>query len=496
MRELNQNWMSDPIRGDLHARYHVLYRGTIDGVEGTFAEKFYDDYKHVRIVPLSVVNSRTRFANKWLHEMTWGREAESFLTHLDIPDYDVFYEANGKSIEAIYRRFVKMHWLVNDIQKNGCFEPITGVIHGSTKSDQHTLTFDSHFHPGSFRRDAIPLMGKDIECVIFDPYDVFYDYPKTSLKQILELYEDVNETIEIFFHPGGGQKLLTTQILNMSKGCRNTSMVENVVNWEKNIRHMFDKPLTIFIGYDSRHNDATKKCHDSILKHLNTKDVKIKYIDVSQIEEYTREYKNQSTEFSYSRFLAPYLCNYEGVSIFCDDDFIFTANIFNLIWFLSHEHSVACVKHDFQHKYDTKFTGDKDVWYDKKLWSSLMVFNNSHPDCKKLTPELINTADGKYLHQFEWTSDDKIGSIPKKWNWCEGYDDPKDIVNSVGLHWTRGGPWIDGMDCSEIDGLATYMLLTDSFDSTKYYTTVDIEKYFDYENAEIAGDGTVYLKEK
>ncbi len=52
------------------------------------------------------------------------------------------------------------------------------------------------------------------------------------------------------------------------------------------------------------------------------------------------------------------------------------------------------------------------------------------------------------------------------------------------------------MDCSESDGLAAYMLLTDSFDPRKYYTAVDIEKYFDYADAEIAGDGTVYLKEK
>ena len=32
-----------------------------------------------------------------------------------------------------------------------------------------------------------------------------------------------------------------------------------------------------------------------------------------------------------------------------------------------------------------------------------MIFNNGHEDCKKLTPEVVNTETGKYLHQFEWT---------------------------------------------------------------------------------------------
>jgi len=74
-----------------------------------------------------------------------------------------------------------------------------------------------------------------------------------------------------------------------------------------------------------------------------------------QIPGWEREYKNQSTEFSYSRFLVPYLSDYKGISIFVDHDFIFRQNPLVLALFLTHNHSVACVKHDFEKKFDTKF---------------------------------------------------------------------------------------------------------------------------------------------
>ena len=49
-----------------------------------------------------------------------------------------------------------------------------------------------------------------------------------------------------------------------------------------------------------------------------------------------------------------------------------------------------------------------------------MIFNNAHEDCKKLTPEVVNTESGKYLHQFEWT--DKVSMIPERWFITEGTD--------------------------------------------------------------------------
>ena len=79
-----------------------------------------------------------------------------------------------------------------------------------------------------------------------------------------------------------------------------------------------------------------------------------------------------------------------------------------------------------------------------------MVLNNGHEDCKKLTPEVVNTESGQYLHQFQWTNANKIGAIPDRWNWCEGYSEESEFYNAGAVHYTRGGPWIKDMDCKHI----------------------------------------------
>ena len=102
--------------------------------------------------------------------------------------------------------------------------------------------------------------------------------------------------------------------------------------------------------------------------------------------------------------------------------------------------------------------GEENVMYPKKLWSSFMIFNNSHEDCKKLTPDIINTESGEYLHQFKWT--DKIDRIPDKYILTEGMSD--DDKRHHAVHYTRGGPWIEGMDCSEIKHLELYNTFLDN----------------------------------
>jgi hypothetical protein len=89
-----------------------------------------------------------------------------------------------------------------------------------------------------------------------------------------------------------------------------------------------------------------------------------------------------------------------------------------------------------------------------------MVFNNGHEDCKKLTPETVNSESGKYLHQFEWT--DKISKIPDFHFVTEGYDHLDDKPQAFAIHYTRGGPWIKDMDTSNINMLNIYDMLTDT----------------------------------
>jgi hypothetical protein len=146
----------------------------------------------------------------------------------------------------------------------------------------------------------------------------------------------------------------------------------------------------------------------------------------------------QSTEFSFSRFLTPYLSGYEGWSLFMDCDMLVQEDIAKL-WDLRDErYSVMCVKHDHQPKEVTKFLDQPQTAYAKKNWSSVMLFNN--PRCGALTPEYVNTASGLELHQFKWLGDDGlIGGVPDTWNHLVGYQAPQEGASNV--HFTLGGPY-------------------------------------------------------
>lgn len=153
----------------------------------------------------------------------------------------------------------------------------------------------------------------------------------------------------------------------------------------------------------------------------------------------------QSTDFSFSRFLTPYLCDYQGWSIFMDCDMLVMDDIAKLWELRDERYAVQVVKHQHQPKESIKFLDAPQTPYQKKNWSSVILFNNAK--CKALSPEYVNTASGLELHQFKWLeSDDLIGEIPHHWNHLVGYD-----ANSAGVsnaHYTLGGPYFkEFTDC-------------------------------------------------
>jgi lipopolysaccharide biosynthesis glycosyltransferase len=199
--------------------------------------------------------------------------------------------------------------------------------------------------------------------------------------------------------------------------------------------------LNIFIGYDKRETVAYHVLAHSILKRA-TQPVAIVPINLDNISDiFNREKdKLQSTDFSFSRFLVPYLSNYEGWSLFIDCDILVLDDIDKLFDYCDDKYSVMCVKHNHVPKETIKFLGATQTKYSKKNWSSVMLFNNS--ECKKLTLEYVNTASGLDLHQFNWLpSDDSIGEIPSEWNHLVGYDAPRDDAKLV--HYTIGGPYFN-----------------------------------------------------
>jgi len=200
-------------------------------------------------------------------------------------------------------------------------------------------------------------------------------------------------------------------------------------------------PIRVFIGFDGREDVAFSVLAHSIHRNAS-QPVSIAPVMLSQLGGVYRRDVNplQSTQFSFSRFLTPWLCGYEGWAVFMDCDMLVLDDIARL-WALRDErYAVQVVKHVHVPKEDVKFLGAVQTKYEKKNWSSVMLMNCAK--CTALTPEYVNTATGLQLHQFKWLDDDSlIGELPSRWNHLVGYDAPRKDASLV--HYTIGGPYFE-----------------------------------------------------
>lgn len=202
-------------------------------------------------------------------------------------------------------------------------------------------------------------------------------------------------------------------------------------------------PVHIFIGTDPRERAATNVLIDSLVQNSSIP-LSITPLVTPQLEKhglYWRERSpKQSTAFSFTRFLVPYLMGYKGWAIFMDCDMLCRGDIANL-WDQRHDdYSLLCVHHDHKPSESLKFLGEVQSSYPKKNWSSLMLLNCSR--CTALTPDYINSASGLDLHRFNWLSGDhEIGPITGGWNHLVAEQDSELAKSSPLLHWTLGGPW-------------------------------------------------------
>jgi hypothetical protein len=208
--------------------------------------------------------------------------------------------------------------------------------------------------------------------------------------------------------------------------------------------------LNIYIGFDSKEPVAYHVLCQSILK-TSSMPVRFTPIALQNIAHLFQRDRSQlqSTEFSFSRFLVPYLSNFDGWSLFMDCDMLVREDIAKLFALRDDKYAAMVCKHDYVPKDSIKFLGQTQTKYEKKNWSSVVLFNNKR--CQALTPDYVNTATGLQLHQFKWLDDDsQIGSLPLEWNWLVGEYPHNAAAKNV--HYTLGGPYFDDYkDCDFAD---------------------------------------------
>lgn len=217
------------------------------------------------------------------------------------------------------------------------------------------------------------------------------------------------------------------------------------------------------MGYDSREELAYDVARYSILSRTNT-ETKIKPLELGKgrlqkiltrsIEKKLNDNNVEqlwcpisgapmTTEFAISRFAIPFLQN-SGIALFIDCDMVCLDDITNLFNLMDKKYAVMVVKHNYQPTEKYHDAGLLQTFYQRKNWSSVVLWNLDHPSNKNLTLEALNNWPGRDLHAFKWLKDDEIGELPQEWNYLVGVNDPLNLRQQKMLHYTDGQPGWEG----------------------------------------------------
>jgi len=195
--------------------------------------------------------------------------------------------------------------------------------------------------------------------------------------------------------------------------------------------------IKLYVGFDPKEAIAYHVFIQSVINNSSAP-IQITPLALSLLDEFKETHNDRSNDFIYSRFLTPYLNNFEGWAIFADGDMICNADIKELIDLADPDKAISVVKHNYKTKFKKKYLGNINEDYPRKNWSSVILWNCSHPKHKILTPSFVAQQTGKFLHRFSWLEDYEIGELPIEWNWLaiEYEANP----NAKLIHYTLGTP--------------------------------------------------------
>lgn len=211
--------------------------------------------------------------------------------------------------------------------------------------------------------------------------------------------------------------------------------------------------LQVFIGHDFRERLAWNACARSIIAQTEIPPA-IAPISMRTLGDlYTRPTTRRngrlydriskapmSTEFALARFWVPRVANLATKwAVFVDADFLFMADIHEILIEADEKYAVQVVKHpDYKPAESEKMDGQKQTAYPRKNWSSLILWNLIHAGNTRLWNKQLNEEKGLHLHQFCWLKDHEIGELDPRWNVLDTGKPPE--VQPFAYHYTRGTP--------------------------------------------------------
>lgn len=180
--------------------------------------------------------------------------------------------------------------------------------------------------------------------------------------------------------------------------------------------------LRIFIGHEPRMAIQTNVAISSLYEAASAP-VSVTPLVLRQLPLQRRGL----TEFSFARFLVPWLCGFDGWALFIDSDVIVNGDVAELFALADPQYAVQVC--DIQPEFER---------------AAVMLFNCGHPDNREITPEWLETTKC-LMHLIGWTPN--VGFIPLNWGHAVGYSRPQPLDRLQLIHYTAGVPaWPETAD--------------------------------------------------
>ena len=182
--------------------------------------------------------------------------------------------------------------------------------------------------------------------------------------------------------------------------------------------------LRLFTGWDAREASGWHAFADSVYAYASVP-VSITRLPERQLD--------GSNAFTFSRFMVPDLCAYDGWAIYMDGaDMLMRADIAELHGLRDERYAIQVVKHDYRTRFPRKYLGtpmeSDNIEYPRKNWSSVILWNCGHPALLRVIED----------HRFAWLPDELIGDLPLEWGWLA--DEYGFNAKAKLLHFTAGAP--------------------------------------------------------
>jgi hypothetical protein len=149
--------------------------------------------------------------------------------------------------------------------------------------------------------------------------------------------------------------------------------------------------------------------------------------------------RDGSNAFTYSRFLVPILCRYQGWALFVDGvDMLARTDLNAIMAHANPRFAALVVKHDYRTRHPRKYLGTAmecaNEDYPRKNWSSVILWNCGHDANRHVNLERPSPLH----HRFPWIADRELGALPAHWNWLA--DEYGENPEAAIAHWTAGHP--------------------------------------------------------